>query len=573
MAFMEDRMKKIFVVYAVILALLLTTISCSTQSPSSSPSTAAKTSVPATTAAPVITTSAAPGTAAKTTVPATTTAPGTVAKTTVPATTSAAKYGGNLRFIQAQAPGSPMGWPPEATAPATYSQQGVFEYLLIENMDGVTYDPNLAESYTVNADLKNPSATFKIRKGVKFHDGTDLDANIVKWNLEQIKAGTTNVGTSSAWKSFEVIDDYTIKVNFTAFRNQYVRSFTTVATPMGSRAAFEKYGLDYVREHEFGTGPFKQVNYQRDVVYDTVKFNDYWQKGKPYVDKLTNIYVSDELTRVALFKSGGGEIMDVYGNVRLAADLVAAGYNVAAKVDQIDSLFPDSKNANSPWANQKVRMAAEYAIDKEGMARAFGYGYMNAAYQLPTPKSTFYDPTLTPRKYDPAKAKQLLKEAGYPNGFNTKIIMPQSGNRDQAVAMQSYLNAVGIKTELEVAAAAKFTAYRMTGWEGGLLWTGSAEFPNYNGVLHTFYSPTTAWYFSMKKPDDWVKVYDASTQAPAVDPKLVNACIRMLFDDCTFIPIDDRASVYAQQNYLHDAGLGTKGTTYYWYPENAWLSQ
>jgi len=92
---------------------------------------------------------------------------------------------------------------------------------------------------------------------------------------------------------------------------------------------------------------------------------------------------------------------------------------------------PDSANADSPWSNIKVRQAAEYAIDKIAIARALGYGFKTEAYQLPSPSNPAYNPNLTGKRlYDLAKAKALLAEAGYPNGFKTKIIAQTGGNLD-----------------------------------------------------------------------------------------------------------------------------------------------
>jgi peptide/nickel transport system substrate-binding protein len=529
-------LKKELFIFAVILAIALAIAGCSTQTPASSPGTAKST------------------------------ATASLAK-------PQPKYGGTLKFVQVQAPGTPIGWPPDSTAPATYTQQMCLQYLLIEELDGVTLSPCLAESYKLSTDINNPSVIFNIRKGVKFHDGSSLNADVVKWNLERIKENKVNAATTEAWKSFDMIDEYTLRVNFNGYKNFFLRSFTTGVTPIASRTAFEKNGLDYVRWNMVGTGPFKQADFQRDVVAKTVKFDDYWEKGKPYLSGLDYVYVTDSTTRIALFKSGGADIMDLQSDTRLANELKTTGYNIAIKVDQKDALFPDSKNPDSPWANLKVRMAAEYAINKEALAKTFGYGFLNAAYQLPVTVSSYFDPTIPGRKYDLGKAKQLLSEAGYPNGFDTKIITNITGNTNREVAIQSDLAAIGIKAELEVNEQAKYTQLRSVGWKNALIFGGFADFANYNGTLNTFFSPNSTWYVSTKKPDGWQAAFDATTQSLKADSSLINKCVSMYYDDCTCIPVDDRASMYAAQSYVQDAGLGLRGTTFHWYPQNVWLNK
>lgn len=112
--------------------------------------------------------------------------------------------------------------------------------------------------------------------------------------------------------------------------------------------------------------------------------------------------------------------------------------------NRVNFLVPDSVNAESPWSNIKVRQAAEYAIDKDALTKALGFGFAQTAYQLATPTSAAYISGLSGRKYDMAKAKQILSEAGYPNGFKTRIIASTTDNRDIVVAMQSYLGKIGI---------------------------------------------------------------------------------------------------------------------------------
>jgi ABC-type transport system substrate-binding protein len=158
-----------------------------------------------------------------------------------------------MTYIQPTAPGTPFGWPAEAAGTSMLALQISILPILEEAYNG-DLSPLLAESYDVNTSADKPSITFHLKKGVKFHDGSDFNAQIVKWNLDNLKTGTLT-SSSSAWKSIEVLDDYTVRVNLFQWTNSAVRSFGGPAGSMVSKAAYDKNGLDYMRWNMVGTGP------------------------------------------------------------------------------------------------------------------------------------------------------------------------------------------------------------------------------------------------------------------------------------------------------------------------------
>ena len=135
----------------------------------------------------------------------------------------------------------------------------------------------------------------------------------------------------------------------------------------------------------------------------------------------------------------------------------------------------DSAHPDSPFANIKVRQAISYALDNAAIAKAVGFGLYEAANQISAPSSPFYDPSVIGYPYNPTKAKQLLSDAGYPNGFDTTITF-NSTDADQ-VAMfaliQGYLSDVGIKVKLDAADQARFAQVTVRGWKNQLVWFGS----------------------------------------------------------------------------------------------------
>jgi peptide/nickel transport system substrate-binding protein len=492
-----------------------------------------------------------------------------------PISGSSSKYGGTLRWIAGIGPGTPIGVPWEASGGAAFTMQLSLQGLVKELLGG-SIAPNLASSYDVNNDPANPSITFHLQKGVKFSDGTDFNAQAVKWNLEQeMSPASTNVGSTTQWKSIDVIDDYTVRISLKTWQN-------TLTAGVGqltyiSPTAYQKNGESWMQWNMVGTGPFVQSNFQRDVSLTTVKNPNYWEQGKPYVDGVQILYVADMMTSEALMKAAGAEVLDCQGDGRIATEMQAAGFNILAQpAGAISCLAPDSLDADSPWSNLKVRQAAEYAIDKEALAKTFGYGYGQGAYQIINSSSLAYDSNLAPRKYDVAKAKQLLSEAGYPDGFKTTIIVAPFGlNRDMIVAIQSYLAKVGIQCTLQFPEAAQAMAYlTSTSPHNALIFNPIMQFANPNRIF-SFYltEPKAAWYQSVKHPDGWADVLNASLTAPKVDSALAQKCADALYNDATFLPLVSSAAPFALSPAVQDSGIGTMGSLTYWQPANVWFGK
>jgi peptide/nickel transport system substrate-binding protein len=222
-------------------------------------------------------------------------------------------------------PPSSIGYPPDLIGDASSCPQLNIEGLLRENNKG-EMSPWLAESYKVADDLK--SITFTLRKGVKFHDGSDLNAQVAKWNLDNRIAAKLE----PFWTSIDIVDDYTVRVNLNQWRNTIIRNFGD--GPGGwmiSKAAFDKNGLDWVRQNPVGTGPFKFVSFARDTSYKTVKNPNYWQTGKPYLDGVDVVFVSDPLTQQAVMKSGAADMM-ILEPGKQAYDMQQAGLTIIADI-------------------------------------------------------------------------------------------------------------------------------------------------------------------------------------------------------------------------------------------------
>jgi peptide/nickel transport system substrate-binding protein len=273
------------------------------------------------------------------------TAPKAIAK---PAPTVQPQLGGILKIIEVTGPKTPFGWPVESVGESTVAHKPIVESLVRLHYNG-RIEPWLAESWKVAPDKS--SITFFLRKGVKFHDGTDFNAEAAKFNLDALKAGK-NPGTED-WGSIDVIDASTVRIGLLKYSNILLSRLAGTPGSMVSPTAFKTKGIEWARWNPVGTGPFEFVSFERDVSMKYKKFYGYWQKGKPYLDGLQYVYIKDPMTQAATIESGEAHVLNTETG-KMAADLKAAGLNVYAADTGVVVLIPDSMNADSPLANRKV---------------------------------------------------------------------------------------------------------------------------------------------------------------------------------------------------------------------------
>ena len=408
-------MKKLFILIAAITLISALILGGCSQT---------NTSVTAPAPAPT-TTAASP--AAKTTAPTSalvaTTAVPPAAQTTTSAPTAAStltpKYGGTFRTADNIVPSRSIGW----FADGTTFIHGIETPLIIETLlkgdvNGVI-GPNLATAYEVDKDLK--TITLTLRQGVKFHDGSDFNAAVVKWNLDQFI--NAKLGDIKGLNSVDVIDNYTVRLNTAQVTNLLITALANahmVSEDAYNKNGGDKGGKEYLRWHPVGTGPFKFVSYETGVRLKAAKFDNYWQKGKPYLDAVEVNYIADPMTRSSAFEAGELDACTADAS-KVDYDLQQKGYNVTKSAVGFVCLTGDSKNTGSPFSNVKVRQAVDYAIDKEAIVKSLGYGFYSAADQFANPGTSAYIKDLQSRKYDPAIAKQTLTAAGYASGFSCKL--------------------------------------------------------------------------------------------------------------------------------------------------------
>jgi len=478
--------------------------------------------------------------------------------------------GGILKVIDVAEGAQPIGCPWEVRGIDSKLMKPVIESLIREDVNGKYY-PWLATKWKIDA--ANNNVVLTLRKGVKFHDGTDFNAKAVKWVIENSIAAKQLKG----FVGVDVIDDYTVRVNVEKWQNNYLNLIASSPCNPVSPTAFEKKGKEWAMWNPVGTGPFKFVSYERGSRLAFTRWEGYWQKGLPYLDGIEYLFIRDPMTQQAAMRASGSEKVQVLcvTSGEEAAMLKAQGFEVLTMSIGPISLIPDSKNDDSPLSKLKVRQAVSYAINREAIVKARGFGFWKAANQIPFPGQLGFVKNLELGQYDPKKAKQLLTEAGYPNGFKIKIIvMPAMVDRDAMVAVQRFLGEIGIQVELEFPDGGGFTALRWKdGWKNGFMAQHTRMLATTN-ITYTFYWQTvTGQWPSLKRPANLVEKIDASLATVNPEEKKMQELTKIQADDAMIIPLYYVYEMYVVQKNVHDTGYCEWSASTVNTPEVTWLGK
>ncbi|WP_168123037.1 ABC transporter substrate-binding protein [Paenibacillus sp. HB172176] len=317
--------------------------------------------------------------------------------------------------------------------------------------------PGLAESWEHSESDPN-LWTFHLRQGVSFHDGTPFNADAVVFALDRIMkpdseyynaqmAGST--GSSLRYiAEYAKVDDYTLTMTTT---EPYSFLLYDLASVLIASPEAIKSGGDTYTNHPVGTGPFKFVSQKLGQEMVMEKNEDYWG-NVPQLGKIVLRPISDPSARLAALQSGEVNWVEIPPTESIEL-LKKDGYQVLT--NPYPHIWPYVLNTSSgPWSNKLVRQAANYAIDREGMSNDLLSGAAIPSTQLMYERHVWYNDEAEPYSYDPEKAKQLLAEAGYPDGFSTTFMVPTSGSGNMwPIQMNEYvqknLKAVGIDVKLE----------------------------------------------------------------------------------------------------------------------------
>lgn len=310
--------------------------------------------------------------------------------------------------------------------------------------------PVLAESRTVSAD--GLVYTFRLRKGVKFHDGTDFTADAVKANFDRVTNPENHLKRFNLFSDVartDVVDAYTVRITlkkpFSAFVNVLAHPSAVFISP----AALKRYGNKEIAFHPVGTGPFTFVEWRQTEHVRVARNERYWRPGMPRVDAIVFRPVVDNNTRSAVLRTGEAHFAFPVPYEQAAVLQATPGLEVVSG-PSIIARYVSMNTLRKPFDDVRVRRAINYAINKEALAKvAFG-GYAVPAEGV-VPPGVEFAVKLGPWPYDPKKARALLEEAGYGKGFESELWSAYTHTTAQKVIqfVQQQLAQVGIRVRVQ----------------------------------------------------------------------------------------------------------------------------
>jgi peptide/nickel transport system substrate-binding protein len=398
--------------------------------------------------------------------------------------------------------GGPDSIDPHFTATGTHAEalKHVFD-TLVWSGDGLELEPRLAETWKP---LNDTTWEFKLRRGVKFHDGSDFTAADVKFSIERIPTVSGPNPTTiyvRRVKETKIIDPLTVQITTDGpapnLPNDFIRLFivsSKAAAGLTKETANEAFNSG---KAAIGTGPYKYVSWQPKGDLVLARNDNFWGAKEPWARHVRK-EIANDAARVAQLKAGQLELISRVP----ATDIDALKRDPKINVQTIDTVYvfnmeldmrdkppnvtakDGSALAKNPLQDVRVREAIDLAIDRKALAEVAMEGLGKPVNQLVTPSIFGYNKSLGERKYDPAAARKLLAEAGYPNGFRVQFSFTQDrlpGDRQVGTSIAQMLAAVGIDAQANAQPAAVFFPARsrgeysmsMSGW--GTL-TGEANY-------------------------------------------------------------------------------------------------
>lgn len=490
------------------------------------------------------------------------------------ASTGEPKEGGVLRIGTAQSP-TVIGYTPEINNNSFLQfLRTAFNSLCFYDEEG-NLAPELAESWETDPDAA--TITFHLRSGVKFSDGTDFNAEAVKWNIEQYQsAGRTEVASVA---SIDCPDENTVVIQLEAWSSSALESIGFFVYYMSPTAFEENGGADWARFNAVGTGPFIMTSFEQGVGVTYEKNPNYWEEGKPYLDGVEFSIISEPTTLENALTAGEIDLLS-YASIENLQNLEATGNFVRESNENgmgVESVgvIPNSDDESSPFYDARVRQAMCYAIDADTIVESLGYGYYTRTNQWAAPGAITYNEDVEGYPYNPEKAKELLAEAGYADGFDTTIYAI-AGIENWATAIADQLTQVGIRTQVEMVDATKGNDFMANGWDG-IYWHFASVSPDLGLYMGRHLDPNGAFYAKgIQHPQDCLDLLEAIRTAKDDETKVADELElqKLVYDKYALfgLPLYVNAIDAIKYPYVMDDNF-TKYHCATWTPADCWLDK
>ena len=325
-----------------------------------------------------------------------------------------------------------------------YAFQYALHDAVIKHMPGQPFSPSLAESYEIAPD--NKSATIKLREGIKFHDGSPVTSEDVKFTYERYKGANASI-LHDRTQSIETPDPRTVRFVFKDPFLDFLMLYGSPATGAGwvvPKKYYEQVGPDGFKQKPIGAGPYKFVRQSPGTEIELEAFTDYWRKT-PAVKTLLIRGIAEDTTRVAQLQTGEVDFINLIPGQLIESVKAEPNQTLSATLCCSFWLeFPRFEDANSPFNKKQVREAISLALDRQALSEAEtgGLSPIEGNWISEDWPGAIKAP---PPPYNPDRAKQLLAEAGVPNGFDVEDFTPWPPYNSLGERIVTQLRAIGIR--------------------------------------------------------------------------------------------------------------------------------
>jgi len=316
----------------------------------------------------------------------------------------------------------------------------LFEGLVKATSDG-NIEPAVAESYEVAEDAS--SISFKIREGITFHDGSAVTAEDIKYSLERYAQIQGEESAFADFSELEIVDDQTVNVVLSKPNSEFIYELTCPILPEANDAD--------INTNPIGTGPFKFASFKPGESLVVEKYEDYWKEGFPYLDQVTFKVVTDTDSAINQLNAG---TLDIYQYLTFdQAATLNQNFNILeGSVNYVQGMFLN--NAVAPFDDVRVRQALYYAVDRD-LINEFLFGgkaHIIGTNMIPAAEFYYNADTETTYTRDLDKARELLNEAGYPDGFEFTITVPNNYAPHEGTAqiIAESLAEIGVKANINL---------------------------------------------------------------------------------------------------------------------------
>jgi peptide/nickel transport system substrate-binding protein len=410
---------------------------------------------------------------------------------------------------------------------------------LVRPYPGQKMGPSLAESWEESED--GLTYEFRLRPGLTFHNGDPVTTEDVKFSFERYQGAAAKTLKDQV-REVEIVDPRVVRFHLKAPWPDFMTFYGTTASAAGvvvPKKYLSEVGDDGFKKHPIGAGPYKFVANKPGVEVDLEAFTGYWRRV-PNVKTLVMRSVPDATTRALMIKTGEADMAFALDGVDAEGLKSAPGVQVVAtkhaSIFWIE--FTDQWDPKSPWHDKPLRLAVNYALDRQRINEAACLGFCPPAGVI-VPRVMDFALQAAPNPYDPAKAKALLAEAGYPNGFDAGQFTAIPGFPTVADAVVNDLNAAGIRVRLRQMERAAFYADWQAKKLRGVFMTASGNSGNAASRVDTFIQSKGAYAYGGYPDIDELFRQQAGERDRSKRQELLLKIQQLTIDRVMYAPIMD----------------------------------